>query len=98
MPLRPLLRIGTQHFSGDLAKSFNMAVLFAWLIPVATALYFIVGKAIREWAMVQDHMIIARLFKYGEGISAWYFPLPCWIACGILFLIFSGKQKPAAAQ
>ena len=80
------------------AKSFNMAVLFAWLIPVATALYFIVGKAIREWAMVQDHMIIARLFKYGEGISAWYFPLPCWIACGILFLIFSGKQTSTAAQ
>ena len=58
------------------AKSFNLAVLFAWLIPVGIALYFI----------------------QTQGIAAWYFPLPCWVACGILFLIFSGKQKPAAAQ
>ena len=58
------------------AKSFNLAVLFAWLIPVGIALYFI----------------------QTQGIAAWYFPLPCWVACGILFLIFSGKQNPAAAQ
>jgi NCS1 family nucleobase:cation symporter-1 len=54
----------------EASSPFNLAVLFAWLIPVGIAVYLI----------------------QTQEIAAWFFPLPCWIACGILFLIFSGKQ------
>jgi len=58
------------------AKPYNLAVLFAWLIPVSIAIYFIQAK----------------------GISAWYFPLPCWLACGVFFLIFSEKQDSSVSR
>lgn len=57
-----------QHKSG-----VNLAVLFAWVIPVGIALYCI----------------------QFQGIAAWFFPLPCWIACGGLYLLFTrmlGKE------
>ena len=53
---------------------FNLAVLFAWLIPIGVALYFILGK----------------------GVSAWFFPLPCWLACGVLYLLFTRKKFAAS--
>jgi NCS1 family nucleobase:cation symporter-1 len=31
------------------------------------------------------------------GISAWYCPLPCWIACGLLYLLLSGRNASTAA-
>ncbi|MBD5780692.1 hypothetical protein IEN85_14425 [Pelagicoccus sp. NFK12] len=53
--------------------SFNFAVLFAWLIPIAISLYFIQVK----------------------GVSPWFFTMPCWIACGCLYLLFSVKSRRA---
>lgn len=29
------------------------------------------------------------------GIAAWFFPLPCWIACGLLYLAFTHKSAKA---
>jgi len=55
------------------SSPFNLSVLFAWLLPVGVALYFI----------------------QAVGISAWYFPLPCWIACGLIYLALN---RNAAAQ
>lgn len=55
------------------ASSFSLPVLFAWLIPVGVAVYFIQVM----------------------GISAWFFPLPCWIACGLLYLLFSRQTSNA---
>ena len=55
------------------ASPFNMAVLFAWLLPVGVALYFI--RAI--------------------GIDPWYFPLPCWIATGLLYIAFNRNATNA---
>ena len=52
------------------SSSFSLPVLFAWLIPVAIALYFM----------------------YSKGIPPHFFPLPCWIACGLLFLALSPKD------
>lgn len=31
------------------------------------------------------------------GISAWYFPLPCWIVCGLLYLLLSGRSSSSAS-
>lgn len=50
---------------------FNLAVFFAWLLPVG----------------------VAMALHFSQGISAWYFPLPAWLACGVLYLLFSGKQS-----
>lgn len=55
------------------ASPINMAVLLAWVLPVAVAFYFI----------------------QFEGVDPWFFPLPCWIACGMLYILFSrtfGKE------
>lgn len=33
------------------------------------------------------------------GVSAWFFPLPCWLACGALYILFTrltGKEQAAA--
>ncbi len=27
-----------------------------------------------------------------HGITTWFFPLPCWIACGLLYLLFQRKE------
>ncbi len=56
------------------ATPFNLTVLFAWLIPVGVALYFI---------------------QYA-GVTPWAFPLPCWIACGALYLLFNRKTTFAS--
>lgn len=53
----------------------NVAALFAWLLPVAIALYFIQFK----------------------GVAAWFFPLPCWIGCGLLYLFFTRLLGKGAA-
>lgn len=36
---------------------------------------------------------IAVYFIQFKGISAWYFPLPCWVACGLLYLLFSRRSE-----
>lgn len=51
-------------------SSFNLSVLFAWLIPVGIAVYCIQFL----------------------GVSAWYCPLPCWLACGLLYLLLSRRS------
>ncbi|MGJ8651111.1 MAG: purine-cytosine permease family protein [Opitutaceae bacterium] len=51
-------------------SSFNLPVLFAWLIPVGIAVYCIQFL----------------------GVSAWYCPLPCWLACGLLYLLLSRRS------
>jgi len=28
-----------------------------------------------------------------QGISAWFFPLPCWLACGLLYWMFNRKSS-----
>lgn len=45
----------------------NMAVLIAWLLPVAVGLYLI----------------------FWHGLFASYAVIPCWIACGVLYLVLS---------
>ncbi len=47
--------------------SINVAVMVAWLLPVAVGLYLIV------W----------------QGLFAAYAVIPCWLACGVLYLVLS---------
>lgn len=39
-------------------------------------------------------VVIALYFIQVQGITAWFFPLPCWIACGLLYLAFTRKSIP----
>jgi NCS1 family nucleobase:cation symporter-1 len=34
---------------------------------------------------------IAIYFIQFQGVSAWYFPLPCWLACGLIYLGLNRK-------
>lgn len=45
----------------------NVAVLVAWLLPVAVGLYLI----------------------FQQGLFAAYAVIPCWLACGVLYLVLS---------
>lgn len=51
--------------------SFNGAVLFAWLLPVAAGLWF--------------------YFRF--GVPAFFLPLPCWLACGLLYIGFQKATR-----
>ena len=58
----------------------NIAVMIAWLLPVAVGLYLI---------MVRTPIFPNKLF-------AAYAVIPCWIACGALYLVLSKlTQKPS---
>lgn len=46
---------------------FNIAVVVAWLLPVAVGLYLI----------------------FWQGLFAAYAVIPCWLACGVLYLVLS---------
>jgi NCS1 family nucleobase:cation symporter-1 len=48
-------------------SGFNVAVLVAWLLPVAVGLYLI----------------------YWHNLFAAYAVIPCWLACGVMYLLLS---------
>lgn len=48
-------------------SQFNVAVLIAWLLPVAVGLYLI----------------------FRQGLFPAYAVIPCWIVCGLLYLVLS---------
>ena len=65
--------------------SFNMAVLVAWLVPVLIGLSMTSVSPVNPW---------------GFEVPPWYLPLPCTIACGILYILlskFAGGRAAAAA-
>jgi purine-cytosine permease-like protein len=70
-------RTGIAQFPAEESGAkFNLAVVFAWLIPVGIALWLITF----------------------HGVTPWYFPLPAWITCAGLYLLFSrlgSKKQPA---
>ncbi len=54
----------------------NVAVLVAWLLPVAVGLYLILQ----------------------QGVFAAYAVIPCWLVCGVLFLVLSKfTQQPSTS-
>jgi NCS1 family nucleobase:cation symporter-1 len=48
-------------------SSFNLAVLLAWVIPVAVGMWIYMT----------------------QKVNSFFLPLPCWFACGVLYIIFS---------
>lgn len=57
--------------------SINVAVMIAWLLPVAVGLYLILV----------------------QGVFAAYAVIPCWLACGLLYLLISKvSQKQNVSQ
>jgi NCS1 family nucleobase:cation symporter-1 len=57
---------------------FNIAVVLAWVIPVAAGLW---------------------IYKT-QGINSFMLPLACWLACGLLCILFTRllNRQPAAVQ
>lgn len=61
-------RVGiTTDYAEKMASRFNMAVLLAWLIPVAVGMWF----------------------YRTQGVNSFMLPLPCWFACGLLYILFA---------
>jgi NCS1 family nucleobase:cation symporter-1 len=54
----------------------NIAVLIAWLLPVAVGLYLI----------------------FQQGVFAAYLVIPCWIACGVLYLVLSKFTQNTSSE
>jgi NCS1 family nucleobase:cation symporter-1 len=40
---------------------------------------------------------IALYLIQAQGITTWFFPLPCWIACGLLYLTLQRKQTASVS-
>lgn len=63
----------TDEYAQRTGSSINVAVLVAWLLPVAVGLYLI----------------------FQHGIFAAYAVIPCWVACGVIYLVLSKvMQRP----
>jgi nucleobase:cation symporter-1, NCS1 family len=57
-------------------SSFNVAVLLAWVIPVAVGMWIYMT----------------------QNVNSFFLPLPCWFACGVLYVVFSKiLNRPQAA-
>ena len=66
--------------------SFNLAVLLAWLLPVAVGLFFIF-----------KHKLLPDQFE--TGLFPAYAVIPAWFACGALYLLFCKVlQKNSSEQ
>lgn len=70
--------------NGDPEQLHNAQPASSFSIPVLVSWVIPVG--------------IALYFIYGKGIAAHFFPLPCWLACGLLYLILSKKETTVAPQ
>jgi len=75
----------TDHFFADAVgiprdpaersgMSFNASVLIAWLVPVVAAMWLLRAQ---------------ESLQLGWPIHAWYLPLPCAIACGLIYIVLS---------
>ncbi len=62
-------------------KKVNFAVMIAWLLPVILGLYLI--------------MVPTALFP--DKLFAAYAVIPCWILCGVLYLVLSKFNENSAA-
>ncbi|GAA5510988.1 hypothetical protein [Novipirellula caenicola] len=56
-----------EEYATHSGVQINVAVLVAWLLPVAVGLYLI----------------------FAQGLFAAYAVIPCWIACGAIYLVLS---------
>ncbi len=66
-----------EEYAMHQGMSVNVAVLVAWLLPVAVGLYLI----------------------FQRGLFAAYAVIPCWIACGVIYVVLSKMiQKPTSIQ
>jgi NCS1 family nucleobase:cation symporter-1 len=63
------------EYASQSGAPINVAVLVAWLLPVAAGLYFISAR----------------------GLFAAYAVVPCWLACGTLYLLLSRLTQRATA-
>ena len=67
----------SDEFAQRQGLSVNVAVLIAWLLPVAVGLYYIFKK---------------------DGVFPAYLVVPCWIACGVLYIALSKVLQDKSKQ
>ena len=69
-------KIGLQdEYATHSGTSVNLAVMIAWLLPVAVGLYLI----------------------FAQGLFAAYAVIPCWVACGVLYLVLSKATQNSSS-
>ncbi len=80
------------EYASRSGKSFNMAVLIAWLLPVAVGLYLIFRSPLDAyvWGTPPDS---------SKSLFAAYAVIPCWLACGLIYLVLSKfSQRPTFSE
>jgi NCS1 family nucleobase:cation symporter-1 len=68
----------TTEYAVRTGSTFNVAVLLAWVIPVAVGL----GLYIHNQQQLKAGLDVFP-------IQAFFLPLPCWLACGVLYIVLS---------
>ncbi len=63
------------EYASRTGAKINIAVLIAWLLPVAVGLYLI----------------------FAQGVFAAYAVIPCWVACGVMYLLLSKLTQPSTS-
>ncbi|QDV44050.1 cytosine permease [Stieleria neptunia] len=70
-------KFGLQNeYATHSGTKINLAVMIAWLLPVAVGLYLI----------------------FQQGVFAAYAVIPCWIACGALYIVLSKFTQKASSD
>ncbi|PAY19168.1 hypothetical protein CKO51_12470 [Rhodopirellula sp. SM50] len=70
-------KFGLQNeYATHSGTKINLAVMIAWLLPVAVGLYLI----------------------FQQGVFAAYAVIPCWIACGALYIVLSKFTQKASGD
>jgi NCS1 family nucleobase:cation symporter-1 len=64
------------EYANRTGSSVNLAVIIAWLLPVAAGLYLI----------------------FAQGLFAAYAVIPCWVACGVIYLVLSKMMQTSDVQ
>lgn len=64
------------EYANRTGSSVNLAVIIAWLLPVAVGLYLI----------------------FVQGLFAAYAVVPCWVACGVIYLVLSKMMQTSDVQ
>jgi len=67
------------EYASKAGVAINVAVMIAWLLPVAIGLYFI---------LVPTSLFANEAGEPGKLFAA-YAVIPCWIVCGLLYLLIS---------
>lgn len=91
--------LGFVGLYGMILAPVGAIVFFHWYVQCngnADTLFKRAFKGSFNWAVLLAWLIpisVCLYFIQTKGIDPWFFTVPCWLACGILYLLFSGRSK-----